>query len=162
MDIYLFNYAGDNRVVHKPINAVDAPIKMINGTLRDASEFITPSFTMVTDPTGMNYCYIPAFERYYYITSITVVRNGLWAIECHVDVLKTYEDSILQCDILVDRCSKDGSVTNGDIGNNGFIRDGAVPLLSTNMHRQKKLGYLGVLINGEYQMCSTPYLVTVG
>lgn len=162
MDIYLFNYTGDDRVVHKPISIAGADISMVNGMLRDASEFITPSFTMVTDPTGMNYCYIPAFERYYYITSITVVRTGLWAIECRVDVLKTYEGSILQCDIMVTRCSKDGSVANNDIGNNGLIRDNAVPLLTTNMHRQIKMGYLGVPINGEYQMCPYPYLVTVG
>lgn len=124
MDIYLFNYVGDDRVVHKSINIASANISMVNGTLRDASEFITPSFTMVTDPTGMNYCYIPAFERYYYITSITVVRTGLWAIECRVDVLKTYEDYIDELLVWALRTSKNPS-EDGLPGYNALIKDEA-------------------------------------
>ena len=38
----------------------------------------------------MNYAYIPEFERYYFVTNIVNVRNNLWEVHFHVDVLQTY------------------------------------------------------------------------
>lgn len=100
MTINLYNYADDNKLVHKDLTGLTT--QSLNGTLRDEGDFIDPVFTTVTDPTGMNYCYIPAFERYYFIRDIVVVRTGLWEVSCHVDVLKTYEDSIHQLMIYAD------------------------------------------------------------
>lgn len=106
MNITFYNYVGDNRKVHKNVESGDVQKFTITGTLRDEGEFIAPSFTTVTDPTGYNYVYIPAFERYYFIRRITVVRSGLWLVECYVDVLKTYEDYIDELMIYADYTSK--------------------------------------------------------
>ena len=43
-----------------------------------------------------NYCYIEAFKRYYYITDIVSIRQGLWSISMSVDVLMSYKDIIKQ------------------------------------------------------------------
>lgn len=40
-----------------------------------------------------NYCYLPDFNRYYYINDITWV-NGIWELSCSVDALATYKDII--------------------------------------------------------------------
>ena len=41
-----------------------------------------------------NYCYIRSFNRYYFINKITCVRNDLWRVDLHVDVLYSYNTDI--------------------------------------------------------------------
>lgn len=53
--------------------------------------------------TKCNYCYIPQFKRYYFINSIDLAIGGIIEIECSVDVLKTYESGILNCDCVIAR-----------------------------------------------------------
>lgn len=50
--------------------------------------------TGVTDFT-YNYLYIPNYNRYYYINDYTIVTNNLVMIDCEVDVLMSFKDSIL-------------------------------------------------------------------
>lgn len=159
MIIDLYNYAGDHRVVNKQLGSVVQPL---DGKLRDDCDLINPVILIGADPRNCNYAHIPAFNRWYYITDVENIRTGLWMISCHVDVLMTYKDSIYQCEGVVDRCSKDGSVNNSSIGNNGFLQDSDVPILATNRHRQITLGSLGVLGNDGYRMSAYTYLVTVG
>ena len=41
-----------------------------------------------------NYCYLSDWRRYYFITSITMLRNNLIEIACHVDVLMSFKSEI--------------------------------------------------------------------
>lgn len=41
-----------------------------------------------------NYVYIPDFNRYYFINDITSVRQNLWRLTLHVDVLMSYKNEI--------------------------------------------------------------------
>lgn len=69
----------------------------LTGILREESSIIDPSI-LVEDLddyiTDINYAYIPEFGRYYFITNIESVRNHLWRLSLHVDVLHTYADGI--------------------------------------------------------------------
>ena len=69
----------------------------LSGILREESSIIDPSI-LVEDLddyiTDINYAYIPEFGRYYFITNIESVRNHLWRLSLHVDVLHTYADGI--------------------------------------------------------------------
>lgn len=78
-----------------------------SGTLRDTCSVINPTFTIESydDLSQYNYCYIPDFHRYYYISSIDVVQNGLWAFTCHVDVLMTYNKDFRKLNAIVARQS---------------------------------------------------------
>lgn len=42
-----------------------------------------------------NYVHIPEFNRYYFITDIISIRQNLWRILLHVDVLMSYSNAIL-------------------------------------------------------------------
>lgn len=42
-----------------------------------------------------NYCYIPQFKRYYYITNINIGVGGFYTIELKVDVLMSFKNDIL-------------------------------------------------------------------
>ncbi len=66
------------------------------GTLRDGSSALDPVVLVeISDfPSQCNYASIAAFDRQYFIKDIKSVRNGLWEIHMHVDVLGTYDSAI--------------------------------------------------------------------
>ena len=78
----------------------------LSGTLRDESSVINPTFLIQhSNPTQYNYCFIPQFDRYYFINDIVSVRNGLWRISCTVDVLMSFQAQILNLDVIVSDAS---------------------------------------------------------
>lgn len=50
-----------------------------------------------------NYVYIPDFNRYYFINDITSVRQNLWRLSLHVDVLMSYQKEIKNTNAFVSR-----------------------------------------------------------
>lgn len=101
MKIYLYQNVSENHRVSKNLtNALE-----YEGTLRNASSVIDPSFTIesIANLSNYNYCYIPDFNRYYFITSIDVLSPFLWGFGCHVDVLMTYASQIKECSAVIAR-----------------------------------------------------------
>lgn len=73
-----------------------------SGTLRDATNIINPVILIELNDIGnYNYCYIPDFNRYYFITDITVIRTGLFAISLMVDVLESFKTSIKNLSVIL-------------------------------------------------------------
>lgn len=68
-------------------------------TLKDETSVENPTILVATNTniSACNYMYIPEFDRYYFITDIVSVRDGLWAVSGHVDVLYTYSSGIKGC-----------------------------------------------------------------
>ena len=78
------------------------------GTLRDGTDVVNPSImieTSVNSICGYNYAYIPAFKRYYFINNVSSYRNSLSVISMTVDVLKTYQSTILNSTAILTRSS---------------------------------------------------------
>lgn len=50
-----------------------------------------------------NYAYIPQFDRYYFITDIISIRQNIWQLDMHVDVLMSYKNQLLELDTLISR-----------------------------------------------------------
>lgn len=69
-----------------------------SGALREGTSIINPviriSGANIPSLKNANYMYIPDFNRYYFITDIKSIRNGLIEISGHVDVLQTYAGQI--------------------------------------------------------------------
>lgn len=69
-----------------------------SGILRSGTSIIDPVILVdgnVSTYADCNYCYIPEFDRYYFIKNITQSKTmGLFEISCHVDVLYTYRNQI--------------------------------------------------------------------
>lgn len=59
-----------------------------------------------------NYVYIPDFNRYYFIEDIVSIRNNLWRINMHVDVLMSYKNAILNTSAFI---SRNENIYNDDI-----------------------------------------------
>ena len=98
MDIILYQTTSERERINKDLSS-SLPL---SGYLRGECSVTNPSFNIeVTNPSDYNYCYIPDFGRYYYITNIVSVRTNIWRIDCDVDVLMSFKDAILNLDVIV-------------------------------------------------------------
>lgn len=92
MTIILYTTTSEKNSVNKSLSEV----ANLTGTMRESSSIINPSINIAGDASisRANYAYIPEFGRYYFITEIESIRNGLWKVIMHVDVLYTYREQI--------------------------------------------------------------------
>lgn len=73
--------------------------------LKENTSLMRPAF-LVSDVTwSWNYC--TAWQYYYYITDIVAESNGLFRVECEVDVLATFKVSIGNYTTLISRAAAD-------------------------------------------------------
>ena len=68
------------------------------GNLRDECDIINPVINIVgmKPNDAFNYCHIPEFSRYYFITDKKVITTSVVEISLHEDVLQTWSKYILQ------------------------------------------------------------------
>lgn len=83
-----------------PINKIGKTISTIatvTGSLKNESDVIRPEILIECDSSVLsaNYMTIDALHRKYFIEEIQSVRNNLWLVQAHVDVLDTYASQIL-------------------------------------------------------------------
>lgn len=94
MNIGLYKNLSDKNHVDKNIEQLGIDIP---GTLRSDCSIINPVIQLEAitgiDIKHANYAYIPEFGRYYYINNITL-KNQLYELSMHVDVLMTYKYEI--------------------------------------------------------------------
>lgn len=96
------------------MNVVDKEFTQLfsaQGTLRAPSSIIDPVVTVLLSNreeyrASCNYAYIPAFNRYYYVTNIVAVEgvidttaetpqpHQIWEFHLHVDVLMSFKEQI--------------------------------------------------------------------
>lgn len=82
----------------------------LSGTLRDATNIINPIILVeLNEIANYNYCYISNFKRYYFITDITVIRTGLYAISLSVDVLESFKSDIKNLSVILINTENVGS-----------------------------------------------------
>lgn len=63
--------------------------------IKDPSSVLSPQILIETsNPTAYNYCYIPTFDRYYFISD-WVSDHNMWQANCSVDVLASWRSTIL-------------------------------------------------------------------
>lgn len=86
----------------------------LSGTLRDATNIINPVILIELNEIGnYNYCYIPNFNRYYFITDITVIRTGLFAVSLMVDVLESFKTNIKNLSVIL--------LNTQNVGTNNYL-----------------------------------------
>lgn len=120
LDIVLYNNFSDNRTVNKDIRQV------LSGSiyLYEDSSIVNPVVRLDYDSTivpAVNYAFVPAWNRYYYITDISALVGGGMRITMACDVLMTYKGSILD--------SVQTVIRNEGIGKPTMIPDPTLPLL---------------------------------
>ena len=124
--IQLYHNNSEPERIGKSLSATQS----FTGSLKDQTSIINPSILVKSAgvPQG-NYARIDAFGRYYFITDIVSVRNELWEIKMHVDVLQTYASQIRAGEEMVSR---------QELNYNNYIQDNQAPLSSDvkqNIHK---------------------------
>lgn len=85
--------------------------------LKEASSIANPTIQLdigtAADPT-FNYCYIAEFNRYYWITDWTWIKNRLWEASLTTDLLATFKDEIGASSLYVLRsaAASDGNIND--------------------------------------------------
>ena len=82
------------------------PVSTLTGTLRNESSVVDPVVAIEDADLlllSANYAYISEFGRYYFITNIESVRQHLWRVSMHVDVLYTFRDQIITNSAIIER-----------------------------------------------------------
>lgn len=121
-------------------------------SLKDNTSMFRPVL-LISSSTGypefdeMNYLYLPAFKRYYFIDDIISVGNNLWEIHCHVDVLYTYKEQILNQDAVIRRQQTKYNLYLNDPDFMTYNNDSIVTKKFSDSEFNKVLNYV-LVVNG--------------
>lgn len=139
MDITLLNTADENNKLDKSFAANRLEI---SGALVVESSVISPMLRIqAANISTFNYAFISSFGRYYFITDIVSVNNGLWIVKLRCDVLYTYRQQIRNLDVILDRTESTEE--------NTYVSDGV--WVSSVKDKTDIISFPnGLLENGEY------------
>ena len=86
MNITLYKNSSDKKVLNKSITQVAA---LTGCRIFGECSIVDPVFILAysADNLTANYCYVPEYNRYYYIKSIDILDGRRIRLNCHVDVL---------------------------------------------------------------------------
>lgn len=149
MDIYIMNTPTDTEHVIKDIIPAnwETTCKRTGSVRGEASED-GMTFEVDGNVLDQNYCYIPDFRRFYWITEREVYRTGITSLTLVSDPLMSFYsgytegqehvDGIEDLPIYVTRCSPEGdNNTLLQLGFNSYLRDDGVAVIEkvrTEMH----------------------------
>lgn len=90
------------------VNKILTNPRILNGTLRQETSIKTPVITIAgdADTPFFNYAYIEEFLRYYFITDIKSIRNGVWEVSFLCDVLMSFKNDILNSFAIIDHTTE--------------------------------------------------------
>ena len=123
MNISLYKTNSEKNVVYKTLTN---EVSFADVTFKNPTEILNPVITLSTniDVEAYNYCYIPEFNRYYYISNIVSVVNGLWTINLSVDVLMSFKQYFAKFDVILKRSQTEY---------NKYINDGEIVTTADNI-----------------------------
>ena len=116
MRIQFYKMANVNNKINKTLP--DTPALTLEGTVKENCNIMDP--VILIEKSGIpdyNYCFIPEFNRYYFMSPATAVTNNTWEISLHVDVLFTYRQQILTAPCIV---AKSASSYNLYLNDNNY------------------------------------------
>ena len=125
--ITLMRNMSENNKLEKTLETIGSA----TGVLKNETSILNPTITIEYDLDllkTVNYFYIQTLGRYYFLSDIRSLRNGLVEISGRVDVLTTYKDAILGNKAIISKQEK---------SYNCYINDGSLkayqnPFLVTN------------------------------
>lgn len=123
MNISLYKTNSEKNVVYKTLTN---EVNFAEVTFKNPTEILNPVITISTaiDVEAYNYCYIPEFNRYYYISNIVSVVNGLWTLNLSVDVLMSFKQYFTNFDVILKRSQTEY---------NKYISDGEIVTAADNI-----------------------------
>ena len=146
MEISFYNNVSEKEKIGKTLKN-----KMsLTGFLKQATSAINPVITIeIENPTKYNYCHIPQFHRYYFINDMINIRNNIWEIHMHVDVLESFKTQIKANKAIVEKSEQTAS-------SNEYFNDG-----STFYHDSREYNEIAMFQRG-FDTAPSYILITAG
>lgn len=91
MTISTYTSTDDSNYINKRLTSKG---DVTNVTLKNSTDYVNPVIMLQADTIGFNYVYIPNFGRYYFVREITSLKNNLWSVALHVDVLMSFRSQL--------------------------------------------------------------------
>lgn len=114
MIVNLYKNMSENEKLSKALQ----PITEVEGTLKSEISILTPIIELSGIDSyirDVNYCYIPDFRRYYYVTNTIVVGTNIVQFELEVDVLMSFGSEILNNYAVIGRNEYDYNMELRDV-----------------------------------------------
>lgn len=125
------------------VNKVLTDSRQLSIELKAPTDVLSPVIVLGgVDITGYNYCYIPAFKRYYYIDEMETDYGNITGRKCSVDVLMTYKSQIKQLNAIVERQQNYYNLYLNDLQ----IPDYAYKRIQTKQFPQQPLNVAGTML----------------
>ena len=122
----MVNSSEKNRFTKETTN-----IAILTGTLKAGTSIIDPVIICagdISDYVNANYMQVEEFGRYYFINDIVSIKNGLFEVHAHVDVLSSFKDEILENNAIITRQEKRWNLYLND----GSFRTYQNPVVTTH------------------------------
>ena len=110
MEAKLYYNKSDKRYIHKKIEQVGA---LLDVQLIEPTDIMNPDIILSKNTQVMkaNYIWLKDFNRFYYINDYTFEYDRIIA-HCHVDVLMSHKDEIMQENVILDRMTPQKKLQN--------------------------------------------------
>lgn len=101
MEVILYRNSSENNVIGKSL----AQIKSVEANLKNDVSVINPTFILYYTDNILqsNYCFIPKFNRYYFIDEIVPITGDRCVVKCRVDVLESFKEDIKSLTVILDK-----------------------------------------------------------
>ena len=101
MEVILYKNSSENNVIGKTLTQ----IKSVECNLKNDVSVVNPTLVLsYTDSIlDSNYCFIPKFNRYYFIDEIIPITGDRSIIKCRVDVLESFKDAIKSLTAIINK-----------------------------------------------------------
>jgi len=132
----------EKNVIGKVWGSASGDTKAIEGKLIYNQSLLKPVFVIQGDVIGYNYCYIPLFDRYYYVSDIIARQRDIEEIHFDIDVLNSFTTQILNCRAIVERQEHKGNLymSDGNMYAKANKRIVTVPFMGGNVNHQTSKG----------------------
>ena len=100
MDLVMYANSSEPEKIGKSLSE----LQTYSIRLKERSSVMNPvvTITSATYPVG-NYAYISEFGRYYFVSDIVSVANGLWEVSLKCDPLESFKEQLLNNDCILER-----------------------------------------------------------
>ncbi len=151
MTITIYNNLSDPNIINKAIMQIGSA----DCVIKDSLAFEKPSFILQynTDLARGNYLYTPELQRYYYINNISRLTGGRMQLDCDVDVLESFKQSILNTTCIIDKQTQKNNA-------NVYLNDGSYVTQEKEFHSVIHFDN-GFLDDGKYILITCGGVATI-
>lgn len=137
------------------INKATTQIGTADCIIKDNLTFEKPYFILQynVDLAKGNYLYAPELQRYYYINDISRLTGGRMQLECEVDALESFKQSILNTTCIIDKQTQKNNA-------NVYLNDGSYITQEKEFHSVIHFNN-GFLDDGEYILITCGGVATI-